>query len=280
MSLVKVLRTVSLAPIAVMAAVAVCTSAVQAQTTVVTPTSLNGWFLYDGKPGTPPSPAQITGAMPFDGNGSLQLTATNGTQQPAAFFGLASPVPLSSLTDLGFSYSAATGEVAAPTLRLFVSGISGSTHTTGSFGWYGSTGTSGFTTPSLGIDDGEFFFRLTGAGQVDNACDNTGFTQTFDDRRLLLDDWTRVCNGETGKLGLADAMITGIEVDYGSFPGITSPTTVYADEVHFGFSGGTPSTYNFEVNSPTSTVPEPASMTLLGLGLVALVGARGRTRAR
>jgi len=49
---------------------------------VVMPGNLQGWFLGDGSNGT--SPATITAAQAFQGNGSVQLSLNAGNQPPLA----------------------------------------------------------------------------------------------------------------------------------------------------------------------------------------------------
>jgi hypothetical protein len=251
--------------------------------TVVTPSNLQGWSLYDGgSPGT--DPATITGAQPFDGNGSLQFNVTAPGQQPAAFYGLTSfslSDFLSSSDNFGFSFLAPPGEVATPTIRLFLTNIgnTGTVHTTGSIGWFGSQNAS-WQTESFAGNTGNFFFRVTGEGQINNACDNGSAAGSFDDRRQSIDNWLNQCTGIASSVNLLTAQVSAIEVDYGTFPGITASSTTYADAVNFSLANGAQTgNFNFELRSTVST-PEPATITLLATGLVGIAGFAKRKRNR
>ena len=251
-------------------------SALQAQT-IVTPGNLNGWILYDGASGT--SPAAITAAQPFNGNGSLQYNVNASNQQPSAAFVFANPVALSQLQNLSLGYSfltpAGSTPAASPTIRLLLTGLSGvtqpGTRTDGSLGWYLNGSSNAWQTQSFSAAVGDFFFRVGGVGQEALDCKSTG--SSFDDRRQTIGAWLSACNGTGGAANLVNAFVVGVQVDWGTFAN-QGPATGYADMVNFSI-GPNEGNYNFEVSS--NVVPEPASMSLLGLGLVG-VGAMARKR--
>ncbi len=250
--------------------------------TVVTPAAPAGWVFYDGAgPGT--DPATITGAQPFNGNGSAQFTITASNQQPSALFLFNTPVTLSSLgsLSLGFSWLTPTGTVpdASPTIRLLLSGLSNTTQvgrSDGSLGWYSNTPDGSWDTGLFSLSSGDFFFRVGGVGQEADACNATALS--FDDRRQTIADWVSTCNGTGGTANIDNATVVGIQVDWGTFTAAGSPTA-YADGVTFTVGANTGS-YNFETaGSLQSVTPEPATLSLMGLGLVGLAGMR-RKRAR
>jgi hypothetical protein len=247
--------------------------------TVVTPTNLNGWVLFDGAgPGT--DPATISSAQPYNGNGSLQFTVNASNQSPSAAYKLGSPVALSGLNSmsLGFSYLVPTGTIPAssPTIRLLLTGISGVTQpggrTDGSLGWFGNGATNTWTTQSLSLTSGNFFFRVGGVANEALDCKSTG--GSFDDRRQTISAFQTACNGSGGAANLTNAVITGVEVDFGTF--ISTPgQTTYADAVNFSI-GTNSGNYNFETAAST-VVPEPASVALVAFGMIA-VGFASRKR--
>ncbi|MEP6833305.1 MAG: PEP-CTERM sorting domain-containing protein [Gemmatimonas sp.] len=239
-----------------------------AQTTV-TPTSLNGWTLFDDAgPGT--DPATITNAKPFNGNGSLQYTVSASNQQPAARY-LFAPVALQGLNSLSLGYSFLTplGTVpaASPTIRFLLTGISNGNQpggrTDGSLGWYLNGSSDSWDTRSFSLTSGNFFFRLGGVGQAANDCATTG--SSFDDRRQTIALFEAACNGVGGKINLNTASIYGVQVDWGTFVAPAAATS-YADMVNFTV-GANQGNFNFET---TSVVPEPSSVALLALGMAAV----------
>ena len=247
--------------------------------TVVTPANLaaSGWLLGDGSSGT--SRATISGAQPYNGNGSLQFTVNASNQQPLAFYNFASPVAFSSLTSFSLGYSLFTPTTAtpaaSPTIRLLLSGLTNSGQSgrsDGSFGWYLNGAAGAWDTRSFTMNSGDFFFRVGGVGQEDASCKNPA--SSFDDRRQTIGLFKTACTGANGTVNLSTASIVGVEVDWGTF--VAPPgATVYADAINFSV-GTYNGNYNFET-SASSVVPEPASMALMAFGMVA-VGIVSRKR--
>jgi hypothetical protein len=274
----KLIMNVSLssAARAVALGAAVAAAPLYAQT-VVTPANMNGWVLFDGAgPGT--DPATISSAQPYNGNGSLQFTVNASNQSPSARYDFGSSVALSGLNSLGFSYLVPTGTIPAssPTIRLLLTGISGVTQpggrTDGSLGWFGNGATNTWTTQSLSLTSGNFFFRVGGVANEALDCKTTA--GSFDDRRQTISAFQSACNGTNGAANLANARITGVEVDFGTFSAPPGQTT-YADAVNFSI-GSNNGNYNFETAAST-VVPEPASVALVAFGMIA-VGFASRKR--
>ena len=266
------------------AVVAGVSHAALAAPVIVTPGNLQGWILADGASGT--SPAAITGAQQYEGNGSIQLNINAANPQPLAYHGFSSPIRFGNLVgsgaSFGFSYLLPVGSPPAtsPTIRLMLSGLSNSsqpTRTDGSLGWYlNGSGDGAWHTSSLSMTNGDFFFRIGGRGQAeDSDCRPSTIGGSFDDRRQTLAQWANLCTGTASNtIDLDDALVTGIEVDWGTFS-TTGPVTAFVDRINYSV-GANVGDYNFELRD--ATVPEPGSLALAGLALAGLVAAARQRR--
>lgn len=260
---------------------------------VVTPTNMQGWGI-DPIRGAPTGAGvqAINSNQPHNGNGSLMMSVGNNGADRTGLGIMQNYGSLSQLTSLSFDWMSGAPATQSPTLRLYldVANPTGG-RMIGQLGWYNDNSINGtvantWTTSNLLDSDGNnrFFLRFfsnplvpVGTGQIGTNCVNTNRGLDFNARMQDIAAWEASCNGGTGEVNLADANVIGMSLDMGAWPGSGSYTeTNYMDNVMIGFNGDVTS-YNFETDAVVAS-PEPASLMLVGTGLVGLFGVTRRRR--
>lgn len=237
------------------------TSAAQ---TVVTPTNPHGWGIYTYGTSSPAPYGAVTTTYAHLGNGSAEMRLYDeGTTEVQWWYELQTPTALSSLNKLSFDWfvssSSTTPAWTTPAFALYL-------NTGGFLIWEGAyNGTTPAATQdnwvSSDILGDKFWWDHPGVG----ACGQAASYNTL--------EWfnTNCFNGTAEVVGFSPFLGFGYSGQefFGAF-----------DNVAFAFEDGESEQFNFEASADVSTVPEPASMTLLAAGLIAVAGVSRRRKSK
>jgi hypothetical protein len=227
----------------------------------------------------------VAATYPRAGNGSMYMNGTSGTSKADAeyFFGGAvlSPFTLGSLTGASYDiYRSSTSTTAAaqnPSLRFFAD-ADGDMTTTGDRGYLiyeganngiGAVALDDWTTMTIGASS-NLWFRQFSPGYSDYCA--VGNCPNGIGRPLSA---YQSYTSPNGSVFSSRSLIYGVSSGIGS--GWSGSFDGAVDNISVTQSGVT-TTFNFEV-SAQSTVPEPATVVLMGSGLAVLgfFGARRRS---
>lgn len=235
-------------------------------------TGLNQWNVANVRES---SGAAITNTAPRSGNGSVEMTLSNGNGKADYVYswGYVAGRTLGKLDALSYDWLRSSGGTATahlqPALRLSydADGDKTTTDDRGYLVWeqvYNGGGLVEDRWTTSDILGGNFWMRQFSPGNT---------VERYD---VSLAEWIDGPRPGTpaDRLG-ANTAILGIEFGIGS--GWNGSFAGYVDNVTVGFKGQGATTWNFETRS--SDVPEPGSLALLGLGVVAAVAVRRRRRA-
>ncbi|MGJ9417443.1 PEP-CTERM sorting domain-containing protein [Massilia sp. CMS3.1] len=258
------------------AAAATSGASAHASTITVTPEDMavapNHWFLNNVREN---STAAITNTKARNGNGSVEMSMPNGSGKADYVYswGFSSGRTLGKLDALSYDWFRSAGGSASahlqPALRLNydADGNVATTDDRGYLVWeqiYNGGGMIENQWTTSDILAGNFWMRQFTPGN------------TVEQYGVSLNEWMNGPRpGTPADVLSANTALLGIEFGIGS--GWSGSFTGYVDNVTVGFKGQDVTAFNFETQS--SDVPEPGSIALLGLGIVAVVAARKRKRA-